>query len=173
MVHLHFLITSFQNKQRIWHFINNLYLYKIWKLFTLLSNLWVLGSNLAPVLLFSSFVKFYKCIFGANAIDFKILNHCAIKILMGFFILNHCKVSYTALNYYKHLTKMLQLFPLLCGPDYISYTSKLFMPYSGVFTFNNPSHFRGTFTLSTHVYLNPALDSEAPTKPESDEAVKE
>ena len=29
------------------------------------NNLWVAGSNIAPVLLFISFVEFYKCIFGA------------------------------------------------------------------------------------------------------------
>ena len=32
------------------------------------SNPWVAGSSLAPVLLFISLVKFYKCIFGANVI---------------------------------------------------------------------------------------------------------
>ena len=35
-----------------------------------LSNLWVTGSKLAGVLLFISFVKFYKCTFVANVIDF-------------------------------------------------------------------------------------------------------
>ena len=33
-------------------------------------NLWVAGSNLAPVSHFIYFVKLYKCILGANVIDF-------------------------------------------------------------------------------------------------------
>ena len=35
--------------------------------------MWVTGSNLALVLPFFSLDKFYKCILGANIIDFKIL----------------------------------------------------------------------------------------------------
>ena len=35
------------------------------------SNLWVLGASLVQVLLFISFVHFYKCIFGENVLDLK------------------------------------------------------------------------------------------------------
>ena len=34
-------------------------------------NLWVAGTNFAPVLLFISFVEFYKCILGANVTEFE------------------------------------------------------------------------------------------------------
>ena len=36
------------------------------------SNVWVAGSKHEPVPIFISFVRFYKCIFGVNVIDFEI-----------------------------------------------------------------------------------------------------
>ena len=44
------------------------------------SNLWVARSNHAPVLLFISLVEFYKCIFGANIIDFEIFKTVVVII---------------------------------------------------------------------------------------------
>ena len=44
------------------------------------SNLWVAGSNLALVLLLISLVEFYKCIFGANVIDFEIFKTVVVII---------------------------------------------------------------------------------------------
>ena len=42
--------------------------------------MWVACSNHAPVLLFISFVEFYKCIFGANVIDFEIFKTVVVII---------------------------------------------------------------------------------------------
>ena len=46
-------------------------------------NLWVAGLNLASVLLFISFVEFYKCIFGANVhvIEFENLKAVVVIII--------------------------------------------------------------------------------------------
>ena len=44
------------------------------------SNLWVAGSNLAPVLLFISFVGFYKCTYRANIIDFDMFRTVVVII---------------------------------------------------------------------------------------------
>ena len=44
------------------------------------SNLWVAGSNPGQVLLSISFMGFYKCIFGANVIDFEIFKTMIVII---------------------------------------------------------------------------------------------
>ena len=48
--------------------------------FDVLRNLWVARSNHAPILLFISFVEFYKWIFGANVINFEIFKTVVVII---------------------------------------------------------------------------------------------
>ena len=53
------------------------------------SSLWVTGSNTVPVLLFISFMKVYRCIFGANVIDFEIFKTVIVIIFQNPFILEN------------------------------------------------------------------------------------
>ena len=51
------------------------------------SNLWIAGSNLAPVWLFTSFVKFYTCM-GAYVIDFQIFKPFHTTIIYSYTYIN-------------------------------------------------------------------------------------
>ena len=49
------------------------------------SNVWVAGSKHEPVPIFISFVRFYKCIFGVNVIDFETVVVIKFKNLVVLF----------------------------------------------------------------------------------------
>ena len=60
--------------------------------------MWVTRSNHAPVLLFISLVAFYKCILGANVIDFEIFKTGCNHFLESCHPWKYCKVSHTTLS---------------------------------------------------------------------------